>query len=74
MVVLVEDKNPALVIAHDVDRIELVIFLPTLCRKMGAPYVIVKGKARLGTGVDEKTAAVVAIQEVAVGMIENFPP
>ncbi|KAH9963555.1 hypothetical protein BC827DRAFT_1192628, partial [Russula dissimulans] len=31
---------------------------------MGVPYVIVKGKARLGTVVRKKTAAVVAIQEV----------
>ena len=28
------------------------------------PYVIVKGKARLGTVVHKKTSAVVAIQEV----------
>jgi large subunit ribosomal protein L7Ae len=31
---------------------------------MGVPYVIVKGKARLGTVVHKKTAAVLAIQEV----------
>ncbi len=31
---------------------------------MGVPYVIVKGKARLGTVVHKKTAAVVALQEV----------
>lgn len=62
---MVEAKKAALVvIGHDVDPIELVIFLPALCRKMGVPYVIVKGKARLGTVVHKKTAAVVAIQEV----------
>jgi len=65
VVALVEAKKAALVvIAHDVDPIELVVFLPALCRKMGVPYVIVKGKARLGTVVHKKTAAVVAIQEV----------
>jgi len=64
-VALVEAKKAALVvIAHDVDPIELVIFLPALCRKMGVPYVIVKGKARLGTVVHKKTAAVVTLQEV----------
>jgi ribosomal protein L7Ae-like RNA K-turn-binding protein len=36
------------VIAHDVDPIELVVWLPTLCRKMEVPYAIVKGKSRLG--------------------------
>jgi large subunit ribosomal protein L7Ae len=40
---LVESKKATFVaIAHDVDPIELVVFLPALCRKMGVPYVIVK--------------------------------
>jgi ribosomal protein L7Ae-like RNA K-turn-binding protein len=61
----IEAKKAALVvIAHDVDPIELVVFLPALCRKMGVPYVIVKGKACLGTVVHKKTSAVVAVQEV----------
>ncbi|THV08253.1 60S ribosomal protein L7A variant 1 [Dendrothele bispora CBS 962.96] len=65
IVALVEAKKASLVvIAHDVDPIELVVFLPALCRKMGVPYVIVKGKARLGTVVHKKTAAVVALEEV----------
>jgi len=65
VVALVEAKKASLVvIAHDVDPIELVVFLPALCRKMGVPYVIVKGKARLGTVVHKKTAAVVALQDV----------
>ena len=62
---LVENKKAALVlIAHDVDPIELVVFLPALCRKMGVPYAIMKGKARLGTVVHKKTAAVLALAEV----------
>ncbi|KAF1930048.1 60S ribosomal protein L8-B [Didymella exigua CBS 183.55] len=62
---LVENKKASLVlIANDVDPIELVVFLPALCRKMGVPYVIVKGKARLGTVVHQKTAAVLALTEV----------
>ncbi|EEA23784.1 hypothetical protein EYB25_005074 [Talaromyces marneffei] len=62
---LVENKKASLVlIAHDVDPIELVVFLPALCRKMGVPYAIIKGKARLGTVVHKKTAAVVALTEV----------
>ena len=64
-VALIEAKKASLVvIAHDVDPIELVVFLPALCRKMGVPYVIVKGKARLGTVVHKKTAAVVTLQDV----------
>ncbi|RPD79628.1 L30e-like protein [Lentinus tigrinus ALCF2SS1-7] len=64
-VALIEAKKASLVvIAHDVDPIELVVFLPALCRKMGVPYVIVKGKARLGTVVHKKTAAVLCLQDV----------
>jgi large subunit ribosomal protein L7Ae len=65
VVALIEAKKASLVvIGHDVDPIELVVFLPALCRKMGVPYVIVKGKARLGTVVHKKTAAVLAVQDV----------
>lgn len=62
---LIENKKPKLVlIADDVDPIELVVFLPALCRKMGVPFAIVKGKARLGTLVQKKQAAAVALVDV----------
>lgn len=63
---LIEAKKAKFVaIADDVDPIELVIFLPALCRKFGVPYVIVKGgKSRFGTVVHKKTASVVAITDV----------
>ncbi|KAF2765859.1 L30e-like protein [Teratosphaeria nubilosa] len=65
VVALIEAKKTSLVlIPNDVDPIELVIFLPALCRKMGVPYAIVKGKARLGTVVHKKTAAALALTEV----------
>lgn len=35
-------KAQMVVIAHDVDPIELVVWLPALCKKMGVPYAIVK--------------------------------
>merc|ERR1712121_218492 len=61
---LVEQKKAALVvIAHDVDPLEIVLFLPALCRKMGVPYCIVKNKARLGRVVRRKTCTCVALAQ-----------
>jgi large subunit ribosomal protein L7Ae len=64
---LVEKKKAQLVIiAHDVEPIELVLHLPTLCRKMGIPYCIVKGKSRLGRLVHLKTCSSLALTDVNV--------
>lgn len=59
-----EGKAQLVVIAHDVDPIEVVVWLPALCKKMGVPYCIVKGKARLGTVVHKKTATALALTSV----------
>merc|ERR1712048_928118 len=62
---LIENKHAKLVvIAHDVDPIELVCWMPALCRKMDVPYCIMKSKSRLGKLVGQKTAAVAAITSV----------
>jgi len=62
---LIEQKKAQLVvIANDVDPIELVVWLPALCRKMQVPYCIVKNKARLGALVRKKTATAVAVTKV----------
>jgi len=59
---LVEKKEAQLVvIAHDVAPLEIIMWLPTLCYKMGVPFCIVKGKARLGKIVGMKTATCVAV-------------
>merc|ERR1719393_375044 len=62
---LIEEKKAELVlIACDVDPIELVMWMPALCRKMDVPFMIVKDKARLGALVHQKTAACVALTGV----------
>jgi large subunit ribosomal protein L7Ae len=62
---LIEQKKAKLVvIAHDVDPIELVVWLPALCRKMDVPFCIIKGKSRLGVLTHKKNCAVVALTSV----------
>jgi large subunit ribosomal protein L7Ae len=62
---LVENKKARLVIiAKDVDPIELIIWLPALCRKYGVPFCIVKSKASLGKLVHKKTATALAVENV----------
>ena len=61
---LVEQKRAKLVlIAADVDPIETVVFLPSLCKSMEIPYAIVSSKARLGALVNKKTATCVALTD-----------
>ncbi len=59
-----ENKAKLVIIAHDVDPIELVVHLPALCRKKGVPFCFVRGKANLGKLVHLKTATCVALTDV----------
>lgn len=62
---LIEAKEAKLVIiAHDVEPIELICWLPALCRKKDVPYCIIKGKSRLGQLVHKKFASCVALTSV----------
>merc|ERR1719361_1029036 len=57
-------KAQVVLIAHDVDPLELVVWLPTLCHKMDVPFAIVKGKAALGKLVGMKSATCVCLTQV----------
>ena len=59
-----EGKAKLVVMPHDVDPTELLVFLPALCRKKGIPFAFIKGKARLGKLVHQKTATCVALTDV----------
>jgi large subunit ribosomal protein L7Ae len=62
---LVENKKAKfVVIAHDVDPIDIVVWLPALCRKMAIPYCIIKGQARLGHLVHHKRTCAVAVTDI----------
>jgi large subunit ribosomal protein L7Ae len=62
---MIETKKAKLVlIANNVEPLELVIWLPTLCKKMEVPYCIVKGKAALGRLSNVKTTTCIAFQDV----------
>ena len=60
---LIESSKAKLVlIASDVDPIELIVWMPTLCRKKNIPYAIIQGgKSKLGQLVGQKSASCVAI-------------
>ena len=61
---LIEQKRAKLVlIAADVDPIETVVFLPSLCKTMEIPYAIVSSKERLGFLVGKKTTTCVALTD-----------
>lgn len=62
---LVESKKAKLVIiAHDVDPVELICWLPALCRKKDIPYCVIKSKSRLGQLVGQKSCTAAAITNV----------
>lgn len=51
---------------------QVVLFLPALCRKMGVPYCIIKGKSRLGLLVRRKTCSTVALTQTDTADRTNF--
>ena len=61
---LIEQKRAKLVlIASDVDPIETVVFLPSLCKTMDIPYAIVPSKAKLGELANKKTCTCLALTD-----------
>ncbi|KAH9386697.1 large subunit ribosomal protein L7Ae [Nematocida major] len=69
IVKMVEKKKAKLVlIANNVDPIVVVLFLPSLCKKMGVSYAIYDSKERLGAMVGRKAAACIALDEVVPGL------
>jgi large subunit ribosomal protein L7Ae len=61
----IEKKQAKLVvIACNVDPVELVLWMPALCRSQKVPYCIVKDMARLGDVIGMKTATCVALKAV----------
>ncbi|KAH6782677.1 RNA-directed DNA methylation 4 [Perilla frutescens var. frutescens] len=61
--IVAQNKAQLVVIAHDVDPIELVVWLPALCRKMEIPYCIVILKIKFYI-VHKKTASVLCLTSV----------
>ena len=59
-----QGKAKLVVIAHDIDFLERLAFLPAFCRKNGIPYILIKGKALLGKLVHQKTTTCVALNNV----------
>ncbi|OAG32028.1 large subunit ribosomal protein L7Ae [Nematocida displodere] len=69
VVKLIEKKKAKFVlIANNVDPIEVVLFLPSLCKKMGVSYAIFDTKERLGAIVRRKAVTCLALTEVVPGL------
>jgi len=51
-------------IASDVDPVEIVLWLPALCHKMDVPYVIVKGKALLGRLTQQRSTSCACVVNI----------
>uniref|UniRef100_M3YDB9 60S ribosomal protein L7a n=1 Tax=Mustela putorius furo TaxID=9669 RepID=M3YDB9_MUSPF len=65
VITLAENKKPQLVVTtHNVDPTELVVLPTVLLCKMGVPYGIITGKARLEHLVAGKTCTTVAFTQV----------
>lgn len=62
---LIERKKLKMVlVAADVTPVTVVLFLPTLCKKMGVSYAIVRSKEMLGGLVNLKSSAAVGLEAV----------
>ena len=59
-----QGKAKLVVIAHDVDPIELVVWLPSLCVSKNVPFCFIKSKARLGQLVNKKNTTCIAVTDV----------
>jgi len=67
-----EGKAKLVVMAHDVDPLEIMVYLPALCRKHNVPFCFIKGKARVGRLVNQKTATCVALTDVRKEDLTDF--
>jgi large subunit ribosomal protein L7Ae len=67
-----EGKAKLVVMSHDVDPMELMVYLPALCRKKNIPFCFIKSKARLGKLCHAKTATCVALTDVRKEDLTDF--
>jgi large subunit ribosomal protein L7Ae len=62
---LIQKKKALFVlIANDVNPIELVVWLPALCLKMNIPYCIIKDKSKLGKLINRKATSCITVTSV----------
>jgi len=67
-----EGKAKLVVMAHDVDPLEIMVHLPVLCRKKEVPFCFIKSKARLGKLCGAKNATCVALTDVKKEDLTDF--
>jgi large subunit ribosomal protein L7Ae len=67
-----EGKAKLVIIAGDVNPLEIMVHLPALCRAKNVPFAFVRSIARLGRLVNTKTATCVALTDVRKEDLTDF--
>ncbi|KAF9762626.1 60S ribosomal protein L7a [Nosema granulosis] len=70
---LIEGKKAKfVVVANDVEPLEVVLFIPSLCKKFNIPYAIVDSKKSLGGVVNIKQSCILALCDVSAEDKKEF--
>lgn len=73
VVKLIESKKASFVVlAHDVDPIELIIYIPALCKKLDIPYCVIKSKSRLGQLCYKKAVSCICLKDYNTADKDSF--
>mmetsp|Transcript_17758 Transcript_17758/g.36418 ORF Transcript_17758/g.36418 Transcript_17758/m.36418 type:complete len:219 (-) Transcript_17758:7908-8564(-) len=62
---ILKKKALFVLIAHDVNPIECVVWLPSLCLEMNIPFCVIKSKSKLGRLVNRKKSSCISMSNIS---------